>query len=294
MNTQSSALKRIDIASINGRVWRRFVLYTKRRPARSIAIAGLCLYAFAAVVGPMLASYGPYALSHLALKGPSGPHPFGTDELGRDLLSRCLTGIRIGMQVGFSAVIAALCLGGAIGFVCGFTGGVVDAVLMRCMDVLLGFPSLLLAMAAVAAFGSGEIQVALAVAVVFMPIFARLGRVGVLEERGKDYVVAAKLAGAGGFRILMREIFPNVMEVLVLQTSLSVSLAILTEAGLSFLGLGVPPPAASLGSIISESRAFMRGDPTFALFPGAILAGMVLCLQGCADALSGWWDPRRR
>ena len=252
----------------------------------------LLAYAFIALVVPAIVPRSPNTLSDVALSGPTARYPFGTDNLGRDLLSRCLIGIRISVTVGLLASAMALVAGSFVGLISGYTGGVVDAVIMRVSDVLIAFPALLLAIAVVAAFGAGEVQVSLAISLVFFPVFARLARAGVLNEREREYVLASRAAGAGPARILFIDISRNVTAPLILQAALSVGFAVILEAALSFLGLGLRPPTPSLGSIISGGRSYMQDNVGMVLIPGTLLTVLVFSLQATADLLGDWLDPR--
>lgn len=268
--------------------------FLRRRPLGTLGLALLLCYIVVALVAPQVVPYPPNSNGADALASPSAAHLFGTDDLGRDLLSRCLIGIRISITVGFAATLIAGVVGSTAGALSGFFGGPLDMLLMRIIDVLVAFPALLLAIAIVALFGAGELQVSLAIACIFFPTFARLARAGVLSERRRDYVEAAAAAGASQLRLIALDIAPNIVTPLVLQAALSIGFAILIEAGLSFLGLGLRPPTPLLGGMISEARVFMQDKPSFVLIPGLLLVGLIFSLQGTADLLGEWLDPRQR
>lgn len=230
----------------------------KNHPSGTAGCLVLCAYLVVAIIVPSVVPYSPNTLSDASLAGPSGAHLLGTDSLGRDLLSRCLIGVRISITVGFLSSALALVAGSLVGLVSGFMGGITDSTIMRFTDVLIALPALLLAIGVVAAFGSGEFQVSTALALVYFPIFARLARAVVLREREREYVEAMRALGASGLHILFLDISRNVVGPLILQAALSIGFAVILEASLSFLGLGLAPPTPSLGSVISNGRGYMQ------------------------------------
>lgn len=280
------------VATFQKRANRAKWLYVRRHIIGIIGLCALAAYIVIAFVAPYVVPYSPNTLGDSALAGPSSDHLFGTDSLGRDLLSRCLIGIRISVTVGFLACGLALATGTLIGLVSGYVGGVVDALIMRITDVMIALPALLLAIGVVAAFGSGELQVSVALGLVYFPVFARLARAGVLREREREYVLAMRSVGAGGVRILFVGISRNVIGPLVLQAALSIGFAVILESALSFLGLGLAPPTPSLGSIISNGRGYIESNAGMVIFPGILLTLLVFSLQASADFLSDWLSPR--
>ena len=263
-----------------------------------VAVAGaviVALYALAAVAAPIVAPHDPLAMAPRALLAPPGAsYPLGTDQFGRDLLSRLLYGTRVSLTVSAAAVAVALAGGGGIGVASGHYGGRVDAVLMRSMDVIFAFPAVLLAIAIMAAAGTAVWTIIAAIAIVYTPQFARVSRASVLATRGLEYVEAAAALGAGTRRILVRHILPNISAPVVVQTSLSLSLAILTESALSFLGLGTQPPTPSWGNMLADARRLMAVAPWTAVFPGAAIALIVLGFNLLGDGLRDLLDPRLR
>ena len=252
------------------------------------------LQAMAALLAPLLAPYRPAAQSVLArLKGPTAAHWLGTDNFGRDTLSRLLFGYQTLFAVSLTAVLAALVVGGASGILSAWHGGWVDRVVMRGMDVLLAFPIILLAIGIVAVLGPGAASTATAIAIVYTPIFARTLRAPALRLREAEFVAAARATGATDRRILLRHLLPNLAPILLVQTSLSLSTAILVEASLSFLGLGTPPPAPSLGRMLAESRTFLTLSPWTAIFSGAAILLASLAFNLLGDGLQSRLDPRR-
>ncbi len=266
-----------------------------RTPVAAAGAVIVGVYLLAAAAAPVLSPHDPLAMiSQSLLVPPGGPYPFGTDQFGRDLLSRLLYGSRVSFTVAFASVGLALAGGGAAGLAGGYYGGPVDGVLMRVMDVIFAFPAVLLAIAIMAVAGTAVWTVILAIGVVYTPQFARVSRASVLATRNLEYVEAAAAMGAGARRVLLRHILPNISAPLIVQTSLSLSLAILTESALSFLGLGTQPPTPSWGSMLADSRRFMTMAPWTAVFPGAAIAIAVLGFNLLGDGLRDLLDPRLR
>lgn len=228
------------------------------------------------------------------LLGLSLEHPFGTDNLGRDVLSRVIIGAKVSLQVGFIAVGISLAAGVTVGLVAGFYGGRSDAFLMRLMDILFSFPAILLAIAILAVLGPGITNAMVAIGIVYTPIFARIVRGSVLAVKGEVFVRAARSLGASDFRILSRHILPNILAPLIVQTSLSLAFAILSEAALSFLGLGVQPPDPAWGRMLAEGRDFIRQAPWMGIFPGISILLTVMAFNFVGDGLRDALDPRQR
>ena len=249
----------------------------------------------AALVGPWLAPYPPAAqLLELRLQPPGDGPPLGLDELGRDVLSRLFHGARVSVAVGFAVVGLAGAIGTLIGALSGYAGGWVDALLMRLTDVVLAFPGILLAIALVAVLGPALSHVVLALAVIGWVGYARLVRGQVLKLREEEFVLAARAAGLPARRVVWRHVLPNVLPLLVVQATLGMAGAVLAEAGLSFLGLGQPPPGASWGAMVNAGRGHLLDAPHVALFPGLAIVWTVLGLNFLGDGLVDALDPRRR
>ncbi|MTV25228.1 ABC transporter permease [Nitriliruptoraceae bacterium ZYF776] len=267
--------------------------------ANKLAVAGLVVLALlvvAAIAAPWLAPFGinEQDISR-RLQGPTAAHWFGTDEYGRDVFSRVLVGSRVSLQVGFIAVGLSLVVGTTIGLVAGYRGGWIDSVLMRLMDVVFSFPVVVLAIAIVAVLEPSLFNVQLAVAVVFTPIFARIVRGSVLSVREEVYVKAARSLGASDTRIILRHVLPNVAAPLIVQTTLSLAFAILTEAALSFLGVGIQPPNPAWGADLQAAQAFTRrGAWWMAVFPGLAIFTTVLAFNLVGDGLRDALDPKQR
>ncbi|MDG4800968.1 ABC transporter permease [Micromonospora sp. WMMD980] len=262
-----------------------------------LAVGGalvLLLLVVVGVAGPWLAPAGVNDVDVDAmLRPPSGAHLFGTDELGRDVLSRVLVAARVSLEVGVVSVGIALVAGVTLGLFAGYYRGWLDSVLMRCMDVLFAFPVLLLAVAIVAVLGPGLLTAMVAIGVVYTPIFARITRAGVLSVREQVFVRAAVSIGASDLRIMRRHVLPNIAAPLIVQTSLSLAFAILSEAALSFLGLGIQPPAPAWGRMLFDGRGFVTDAWWLGVFPGAAIFLTVLAFNLVGDALRDVLDPRQ-
>lgn len=260
------------------------------------AVIGLVLavvLVLAAVLAPWLAPYPPDAQDlRSRLRPPSPEHWFGTDEFGRDVLSRVLFGARISLLTGLVPVATGLVIGTAIGLLAGFYRGWLDDVLMRAMDVLLAFPSLLLALAVVGTLGPGLVNAVIAVAIVSVPGYARLARSVVIAAREEEYVHAARALGAKDPRLLLRHVLPATVGPLTVQATLGIGFAILSMAGLSFLGLGVQPPTPSWGGILAEGREFLRTAPFMTNFAGLAILVTVVGFNLLGDGIRDVLDPR--
>jgi len=255
----------------------------------------LLLAVLVAVFAPYLAPFPPLKqdLAH-TLARPGRPYLLGTDNVGRDVLSRVVWGTRISLVAGFASVLVAAVAGSLVGLLAGFAGGRADGVTMRLMDAVLSFPPLVLALALGAVLGADVTGVVIALGVVYTPTFARLMRGQVLGIKGSEYVDAARTLGTSGWRICWRHVLPNAATPIVVQASLSVAFAILAEASLSFLGLGVQPPEASWGSMINAGRGYLQQAPWIVFGPGAALFVTVLGLNFVGDAVRDALDPRVR
>ncbi|HVM13380.1 MAG TPA: ABC transporter permease [Egibacteraceae bacterium] len=266
--------------------------------ANRLAVAGLVILvaiALAALLGERIAPYGPTEIDFQArLEGPSARHPFGTDQLGRDILSRVMLGSRISLQVGFISVGIALVGGVVLGLIAGFYGGKRDDVIMRVMDILFAFPAILLAIAVLAILGPGIGNAMIAIGIVYVPIFARVTRASVLSVREEVYVRAARSLGASDVRLLRLHVLPNVLAPIIVQTSISLAFAILSEAALSFLGLGAPRPTPAWGLMLAEGRGFIQQAWWMAFFPGMAILLTVLAFNVLGDALRDALDPRQK
>ena len=256
-------------------------------------LAGVCLVLLLGAFAPVLAPYDPLLVSPKnMLAAPSAEHPLGTDSFGRDVLSRAMHGARVSIFVGLISVSIGATLGYALGLVSGYFGGWTDIAAARLMDVLFAFPSILLALVIVSVLGPDLRNAMIAIGVVFAPVFARTVRASVISVKSMDYVQNAKSVGVKPFMIVVRHIVPNTFSPFLVQVTLALSSAILTEASLSFLGLGIQPPAPSWGSMLSESRAVMELAPWTALAPAAFIVLTILSFNVLGDSLRDILDPK--
>jgi peptide/nickel transport system permease protein len=271
-----------------GHFWRQ--LWRRKTAVLGLTLAAVVL--LGALLAPWLAPEDPLAMSPRRFGAPSASAWLGTDQFGRDLLSRLLYGARVSMAVSIAAVGMATLIGGAIGLCAGYFGGRIDLLLMRGVDVLMAFPTLLLALAVVATFGGNTRNLILAVTLAYIPIFSRVIRGSALSVKQNDFVEASRALGARDGRIILRAVLPNVLAPIIVQATFNLSTAIMIEAALSFLGLGVQPPAPSWGSMLSEARNFMELDPWLALAPGGAITLAVLGFNLFGDGLRDILDPR--
>jgi len=268
-----------------------------RNPVGLFAVAGLLTVVIAAVGAGLISQYSP---TDQAYRGaaryltPSFDHPFGTDHLRRDLLARTLFGLRNSLAVSLGAVFAGATIGISLGFMSGYAGRWVDAVIMRVIDALLAFPHLLAAMAVLTILGPGLRNLAIAIAVFNIPAFARLSRAQMLVEKNRDYVHASQAIGAGPLRIVFRHVSMNAIPPLLTQVALAVNGAIVLSAALSFLGLGEKPPEPSLGSLLLDAKIHLRDAWWMAVFPAATMAFLLLCLNFLADSINEATSPYAR
>ena len=264
-----------------------------RNPVVVVCLVVLTLLVIFAVFGRWIAPYGPNATDVMnALKGPSGKHWFGTDDLGRDVLSRVILSCGATLKVSLLSVGIAMVVGVPLGLIAGYHRGFVDTVIMRVVDVMFAFPVMLLAIAIVAVLGPGLTTAIIAIGVVYTPIFARVTRGSVLQVREEPYIRAQKALGASDTRIIRRHVLPNVSAPIIVQTSLSFAFAILSEAALSFLGLGVQPPSPSWGRMLFDAKGFFNLAPWLAIFPGAAIFVTVLAFNLLGDSLRDALDPK--
>ncbi|WP_006241020.1 ABC transporter permease [Mycolicibacterium tusciae] len=264
-------------------------------PVTVVSGAILVVIAIVAVTANWIAPFGVNDVNVPdALQGPSGSHWFGTDELGRDVFSRVLVATQASLRVAVISVAFAVIVGVTIGVVSGYRGGWLDTIFMRVVDVMFAFPVLLLALAVVAVLGPGMTTTILAIGIVYTPIFARVARASTLSVRVEPYVSVSRSMGTGHLYILGRHILPNIAGPLVVQTSLSLAFAILSEAALSFLGLGIQPPQPSLGRMIFDSQGFVTMAWWMAVFPGAAIFVTVLAFNLLGDGLRDVLDPKQR
>ena len=253
----------------------------------------LLVLVFMAIAAPVIAPHPPFRQDLLlTLQPPDATYLFGTDDLGRDVLSRVIYGSRVSLEVGLISIGVALFLGVLVGLTAGYIGGFLDDVLMRVMDAISAFPSLVLALAITSALGAGIENAMIAIGIVYTPLFARLVRSQALTIRELDYCLAARTLGAGPLRMMFRHIWPNATAPIIVQASLSVSSAIIVEASLSFLGVGVLPPTPSWGSILNDGYKVLELAPWMAIAAGGAIFITVLGLNFLGDGLRTALDPR--
>lgn len=264
-------------------------------PVTLFSIVVLGIIVVVALLAPWIAPYGINQIDVTrALQPPSAAHWMGTDDLGRDILSRIMVASGTSLQIAVVSVLFAFGLGVPIGIVSGYVGGIIDAVLMRCVDVMFAFPVLLLALAIVAILSPGQLTTMIAIGVVFTPIFARVARASTLSVRVEPFVQVSKTMGTPGWWILVRHILPNITGPVVVQTSLSLAFAILSEAALSFLGLGIQPPNPSWGGMLFDAQGFLSQAWWMSVFPGAAIFVTVLAFNLLGDGLRDVLDPKQR
>jgi peptide/nickel transport system permease protein len=273
------------------RVWRRLA----RRKSALVGLAVVLLMVFVAVFAPLLAPYDPIAQSWTAVrKAPSAAHWLGTDEAGRDMLSRIIWGARASLMAGLNSVGIAMAIGVPLGLAAGFLGGLVDGLISRFTDAMLACPFLILAIAFAAFFGPSLFNAMLAIGITAMPLFIRLTRGQVLSIKAEDYIEAASAVGNPQWRIAVRHILPNILPQLMVQATLTIASAIIAEASMSFLGLGLQPPAPSWGSMLNSAQRFLGNAPWMALWPGIAIFATVLSFNLLGDGLRDALDPRSR
>ncbi|MGE5380537.1 MAG: nickel transporter permease [Methylocystaceae bacterium] len=283
----------MDMPEISGfkDFYRRF---TKNKAA-VVGAALLLLLVAVAILAPYIVPYDPYdAQMPMSLAKPSAMHWLGCDELGRDILSRIIYGARISLRVGIEAVAIALSIGTVLGALAGYYGKWIDMTIMRVMDIMLAFPSILLAIAFMAVLGRGIENAIIAIGVVSIPEYARIVRGSVLSVKENDYVTAARAVGNGDAGIIFRHILPNVLGPLVVRATLGISGAILDAAALGFLGLGVQPPYAEWGTMLGQGRGYIWDAPHLLTFPGLAITITVLAFNLMGDGLRDALDPRQR
>ncbi len=277
-------------------VFQHAVYVIGENPVTGLSFGLFVLIVICGVFGPLVAPYDPMASDTVAaLKGPSAAHWFGTDQLGRDILSRVIAATRLDLGIAVFSVALVFLLGGLSGVAAGFFGGWTDRIVGRLADTIMAFPLFVLAMGIVAALGNTVTNIVIATAIINYPLYVRVARAEANVRREAGFVQAARLCGNSEMRIVLTQILPNVMPIMVVQMSLTMGYAILNAAGLSFIGLGVRPPTAEWGIMVAEGAAFMvSGEWWIAFFPGAALMLAVFCFNLLGDGLRDIVDPQRR
>lgn len=266
----------------------------KRSRITQISLLVAVAYVVVAIAGPWIAPYDPTAILNRPRMPGNADFLLGTDEIGRDLLSRLIYGTRVAFMVALVATSIGLVFGGILGLIAGFFAGPADTIIMRIMDILLAFPGLLLALAIITILGPGLTNAMIAIGVGGIPEYARLMRSEVLGLLGRDHVLAAQSIGATNRRIMIRHLIPFTVPTMLVYSTAQLARAVLTEAGLSYLGLGVQPPTASWGGMIATGQAHLTTTPMLAIYPGLAIIGLIFVLNILGDSLRDALDPHRR
>lgn len=294
MATENTPL--IDPEETDSAFLRRIALFWRRFRASKLAMAGagiLSSFVFLGVFGPMIAPHDPAVMDPAnALAGPSWTHPMGTDHYGRDLFSRVLAGARIALIVAVGVPVISMSIGVPVGLVSGYFGGHTDNVLMRLMDSLFAFPAILLGLTLVAVFGTGLTNIIIAIGIVFIPQFARITRGSAVSAAEEEHVMAAKALGGSHLRIIAFHVFPFCISAIMVQATITAAAAILVEASLSFLGVGIQPPDPSWGSMLQVAKGYLSHAWWFGFFPGIAIVFAVMGFNLLGDGLRDVLDPR--
>lgn len=272
-------------------IWRRM----RRNKLAMIGLVIVAILIFVAIFADQIADYNSVVIKQniaIRLQGPSAEHWCGTDEFGRDIFARLVHGARISLLVGVVAVCIALLTGGTLGAIAGYFGGVIDNVIMRVMDIFLSIPILLLAIMIVSALGSSMINLMIAIGLASMPTFARIVRASVLSVKDQEFVEAARAIGAKNAHIIIHHIMPNCLSPIIVQATLRVATAILSTASLSFISLGIQPPAPEWGAMLASGRSYIRDAPHIVIIPGLLIMITILALNLLGDGLRDALDPK--
>lgn len=295
MNMKSDAELQKELKEYKKEKFRKFLKVLFKRKMVLISAIGLVLFICMAIFAPIISPYDPNAQSLMdTLKGPSAKYLLGTDNYGRDILSRIFYGARVSLTVGVAAVLVACAIGTFFGMVAGFFGGWVDDVINRISEAIRAIPQIVLAMSLCAVFGGGILNLSIILGISNIAVYIRMMRGQVLSIKQQDYIMAAKLQGNSSMGIMMKHILPNCISPIIVQMTLQVGQTILSEAGLSFLGLGISTPTASWGSIVSDGRMYLLQNPMFSLAPGVCIALLVVFLNTVGDGVRDALDPRMR
>lgn len=269
--------------------------FVRRSPVGVVSLAFILFALTVALIGPLLGTGDPEALDPLAtFAGPSREYPMGTDYLGRSILARLAVGLRVSLALAAVSALLAAAFGTLLGLVSGYFGGLADELVMRLADILFAFPTVLLALLVMVMLDPGVTGVVVTIIIATIPIFSRVARGPTLSVRNAEYAIAARVIGASPRRVLLRHVLPNVSTPLLVQLAFTLSNALVAEAVLSFLGLGVQPPRPSLGSLLRDGKTYMEIAPWTMFFPGAVLALLILAVNLLGDELQTLTDPRLR
>lgn len=295
MNMKSDAEIQKELKEYKKEKVKKFLKVLFKRKMVLISAIGLVLFICMAVFAPIISPHDPNAQSLMdTLQGPSAKYLLGTDNYGRDILSRIFYGARVSLTVGVAAVFVACAIGTFFGMVAGFFGGWVDDLINRISEAIRAIPQIVLAMSLCAVFGGGILNLSIILGISNIAVYIRMMRGQVLSIKQQDYIMAAKLQGNSSMGIMMKHILPNCISPIIVQMTLQVGQTILSEAGLSFLGLGISTPTASWGSIVSDGRMYLLQNPLFSLAPGICIALLVVFLNTVGDGVRDALDPRMR
>lgn len=295
MNMKSDAEIQKELKEYKKEKVKKFLKVLFKRKMVLISAIGLVLFICMAVFAPIISPHDPNAQSLMdTLQGPSAKYFLGTDNYGRDILSRIFYGARVSLTVGVAAVFVACAIGTFFGMVAGFFGGWVDDLINRISEAIRAIPQIVLAMSLCAVFGGGILNLSIILGISNIAVYIRMMRGQVLSIKQQDYIMAAKLQGNSSMGIMMKHILPNCISPIIVQMTLQVGQTILSEAGLSFLGLGISTPTASWGSIVSDGRMYLLQNPLFSLAPGICIALLVVFLNTVGDGVRDALDPRMR
>lgn len=273
-------------------IWARALRHMGQSVGGKIGAVLVLVVVLMAIFAPLIAPHDPYEMTRYRLYGPSWYFPFGTDQFGRDVMSRVIYGARVSIQVGVISVGIALVAGGLLGLMAGYVGGWVDSVVGRILDIVFAFPAILLALVLLAILGPELSNVMLAIGIVYTPSFARVIRGPVLAVKNEEFIEAGHVIGASTPRIVFRHVLPNVAAPVIVQTTIALAFAIISEAALSFLGLGAQPPTPSWGAMLQDGRRFLDIAPWISIFPGIAIMLAVLGFNLMGDWLRDVFDPR--
>lgn len=272
---------------------KRFLKNFSKNKLNLISASIILLFIFISFFPQLFAPFSPNEMdSKFILTPPTFEHIFGTDQFGRDIFSRCIYGIQNSLLIALSSIIIASMIGTFLGILSGYYGGVIDQIISRIIDAIFAFPSLVLALFIVALFGADMINLIIAIGIIYIPIFARTIRSATISIKDSNYVKASKALGKKDIGIMISAIFPNILSIFIVCFTMNFSTAILTEASLGFLGLGVPPPEATLGNLVGQGTNFIMVAPWITLFPGLMIAVIVLSINILGDGLRDVLDPK--
>ncbi|MEJ8543671.1 nickel transporter permease [Brevibacillus borstelensis] len=275
--------------------WKLMSSRFKKNKRAMVGLWMVVLCVAVAALAPWIAPYDPIEQNmQIMLEGPSLHHPFGTDEFGRDILSRVMYGTQISLMTGIVGVLIAVVLGVALGTIAGYFGGLADSLIMRVMDIFMAFPSFLLALAIVSVLGPGMVNVMIAIGIFSVPTFARLSRSSVIGVRNKEYIEAVKAMGGNHLHIIIKHVIPNSIAPIIVLSTLRIATAIITAAGLSFLGMGAQPPTPEWGAMLSTGREYLRMAPHVSTMPGLAIMFLVLGFNMLGDGLRDALDPKMK